>query len=478
MADGWLSGLAGPLQALLGLLVAVTLVPAAADDYVGWRTDGTGEYPDASPVITWSPDENVVWATEMPGSSNSLPIIVGDRLYTCSEPALLLCVDVGSGVIRWQASNEPADVAPPDEVADLEDKTQEFNRLRGELGKVNAELRKVKKQLQDDQSNEDLKAQFRELRQKQQQLQAQIKPLAETWYVRPPAHGYNGYSTPTPISDGQHVWVIYGNGIAACYDMEGNRVWGRFIEKHPHDYGLATTPVMADGKLVVHINHLRALDPATGEEIWAQPEAAWSWGTPWVQEIGGETLIFTCKGDVVRAEDGEIIASGLGKLEWGSEPMVEDGVLYYIDNQGGDAISRAYRLPETAESPFEPELLWEAEPNKNRYYASPIVEDGLIYAVTRHNVLSCLDAETGEIVYEQDLQMGKGDVFASIVLAGDLLFATHENGTTVIFEPGGEFVEVARNQLGDTVRSTPVFDGDRMYVRGYEKLWCIGPDAG
>ncbi len=459
------------------MLLAIALGSAVcADDYVGFRTDGTGEYPDANPVITWSAEEHVLWATEMPDRSNSLPTIIGDRVFTLSDPAELLCLDKSTGEILWQVSSNPADIASAEECADLEEKTAEYNRLRGELARIGRDLRELRGQLQDDPENAELKARYDELNTRRQEIAPQVQALAQTWYVRPPAHNYTGYSSATPITDGEHVWVVFGTGIAACYDMDGRRVWGRFIEKPPNDWGHSSTPVLADGKLILHINVMRALDPLTGEEIWAQPDAGWKWGTPWVEDIGGDTVIFTCRGDAVRAEDGQILTSGLGVLEWGSGPIVEDGVLYYIDNQNRK-VSYAYRLPESTTAPFEPELLWTAEPNENRYYASPIVADGLIYAITRHNLLTCLDAATGEIVYEQDLQMGKGDVFASLVLAGDYLMATHENGTTVVFEPGREFVEVARNQLGDMVRSTPVFDGDRMYIRGYEKLWCIGPAA-
>jgi len=463
----------------LGFALALIAAPIArAGDWVGFRTDGTGEYPDASPVTTWSAEENVIWATPMPGASNSLPVIVGDRLFACSDPAELLCVDKNTGEVLWQASNTAAAIAPADEVADLEEKTAEFNRLRGEIGKVNRDLRNVRKQLQDDPDNAALKTQMQQLQQQQQELVAQIRPLIDTWYVLPPAHGYCGYSSPTPVTDGEYVCVVYGNGVAAAYDLDGNRLWARFIERTPHDYGTSNSPALADGKLILHIRTMIALDPLTGEEIWQQPNAGWNWGTAWVEEIGGVTLIFTCNGDVVRAEDGEILASGLGKLRWGSGPIIEDGMLYFIDNQEGDYISRAYRLPETAGTPFEAALLWQTEPKKDRYYASPIILDGLIYAVTRLGVLSVMDAATGAIVYEHDLALGKGDIFASIVLAGDLLMVTHENGTTVVFRPGREFVEVARNALGDMVRSTPVFDGDLMYVRGYEKLYCIGAIGG
>ncbi len=464
--------------ALAMVLLAIGGQAALAADWVGFRTDGTGEYPDATPVMTWSAEENVIWKAPMPATSNSLPIIVGEKLFVCSEPATLLCVDKLTGEILWQASNTAADIAPPEEVADLEAKTAEYNRLRGELGKVNRELRGVQKQLQDDEDNAELRAQFDRLRAQQQQLNARIRPLIDTWYVLPPVHNYNGYSTPTPVSDGEHVWVVFGNGVAACYDLDGNRVWARFIEKPPNDWGTSNTPVLADGKLIVHIRLMRALDPLTGEQLWEQPDVPWGWGTSWVENIGGVDVIFTCGGNAVRASDGEVLAGKLGKLTWGSGPIVEDGVLYYIDNQGGESVSRAWRLPATAEAPFEPELLWQAEPAKDRYYASPVVHDGLIYAVTRAGVLSCLDATTGEIVYERNLEFGKPDVFASIVLAGDVLMVTHESGTTVVFRPGREYAEIARNQLGDMVRSTPVFDGDVMYVRGYENLYCIAAAAG
>ncbi|MGI5818690.1 MAG: PQQ-binding-like beta-propeller repeat protein [Armatimonadota bacterium] len=463
------------LVAIAALLAAPMCV---ADDFVGWRTDGTGEYPDANPVTTWSDDENIVWKTAMPGESNSLPVIVGDRLFVCSEPSDLLCVDRNTGEILWQVSNEPVDIASADEVADLEEKTEEYNRLRGELGRLGRELRTVRRDLQDDQNNAELRQKHDELRERQGELQEQIAPYIDTWYVRPPAHGYNGYSSATPISDGQHVWAVFGNGIAACYDVEGNRVWARFIEKPPHEWGTSNTPVLADGKLILHIDAMRALDPLTGEEVWSQPEARWNWGTSWVHDYDGVPVLFTSSGDAVRATDGAIIADGLGQLQWGSGPMVADGVLYYIDSQPRGYTSRALRLPETLEEPYETELLWEVTPKENRYYASPIITDGLIYAIAQHNELTCLDAASGETVYEVTLDLGRGTIFGSLVLAGDYLMIVHENGTGVVFQPGREYVEVAKNHLDDMIRSTPVFEGDLMYVRGYENLYCIGATGG
>lgn len=465
------------------MMSALAATACMADDYVGWRTDGTGEYPDANPVTTWSAtadsEENVIWKTPMPERSNALPTIVGDRLFTLAEPSTLLCVDRDTGEIVWEATTTAVDIAPPDEVADLEAKTAEYTRLRGELGKAGGEMRRLRRQAQDDPDNAELKQQLQQVQARQRELSEQIRPYVDTWYVAPPYHtSHNGYTSQTPISDGEHVWVVFGTGIAACYDLEGNRVWGRFIEKPPNEWGTSNTPVLADGKLILHIGAMRALDPLTGEEIWAQPEARWNWGTSWVHDYDGVPVIFTSSGDAVRATDGAIIAGGLGKLQWGSGPMVEDGVLYYIDSQPRGYTSRALRLPETLDEPYEPELLWEVTPKENRYYASPVIADGLIYAIAQHNELTCLDAATGATVYERTLDLGKGAIFGSLVLAGEYLMITHENGTSIVFRPGREYVEVAKNQISDMIRSTPVFDGDRMYVRGYENLYCIGATEG
>ena len=76
----------------------------ASAEVVGWRSDGTGKYPDANPTVEWSPDKNVVWATPTPTSSNSTPIVVGDRLFVCAEPATLLCLDAESGKPYWVQS--------------------------------------------------------------------------------------------------------------------------------------------------------------------------------------------------------------------------------------------------------------------------------------------------------------------------------------------------------------------------------------
>jgi hypothetical protein len=90
---------------LLILLVLVGLTPTASlrgQPPIGWRGDGTGRYPDATPVLTWSPKKNVLWKTELPGGSPASPILVGDRVFVLSDPVVLLCVQAADGKVLWK----------------------------------------------------------------------------------------------------------------------------------------------------------------------------------------------------------------------------------------------------------------------------------------------------------------------------------------------------------------------------------------
>jgi hypothetical protein len=65
-------------------------------------------------------------------------------------------------------------------------------------------------------------------------------------------------------------------------------------------------------------------------------------------------------------------------------------------------------------------------------------------------------------------------VYASVTLAGGHLFVTAESGTTVVLEPGRTYRELARNELPSPLRSSPVFAGDRLYLRAGSSMFCIG----
>jgi outer membrane protein assembly factor BamB len=210
---------------------------------------------------------------------------------------------------------------------------------------------------------------------------------------------------------------------------------------------------------------LIALDPKTGEEVW-RAESAARWGSPVVTRIAGTEVVITPAGDVFRAADGRSVAAAIGSLKYAT-PVVQDGVVYFIEKR-----ATAVRLPDTLDGPFE--TLWTTRVEGSRHYASPVIHKGLIYAVSREQKFSILDATTGEVLHRRDLDLDSGtnSAYPSISVAGDKIFLSTENGATVVLEPGREYTEVARSSL-EGFRSSPVFAGERMYVRAFDHLYCI-----
>src|SRR5258708_38663172 len=77
---------------------------------VGWRGDGTGQVPGATPPTTWSRGadgerKNILWGAKLPCYSWSTPIVVGGKVFTRSEPYDLICLDKLTGKVLWVRSH-------------------------------------------------------------------------------------------------------------------------------------------------------------------------------------------------------------------------------------------------------------------------------------------------------------------------------------------------------------------------------------
>lgn len=450
------------------LILTGLLTTLAAAEVIGWRTDGTGRYPDATPPTTWSKDVGVVWATPLPGKSNSLPVIVGDRLFVCGEPTDLFCLSLADGQVLWQKSNAYENVLSAEDVATMNADRAAAAPLREELKTAGDALKTARDEAAKDPNNEELKAAVTAAQQKIDALNKQLEPLLR--WESPPTHDWNGYSSATPVTDGQHVWVSFGNGVVACYDLQGNRKWARFVEKPNHGWGVSASPVLAAGRLLVNLLNTTALDPTTGETVWTAPTGMY-WGTPVVTNLGDVPVAFTPFGQVLRLSDGKVLQQNLFRLDFNS-PVLEGDTVYYGQIPGSASqAGQAFKLPEAAGEELQLKGSWRGR--DERFYSSPVLHEGLIYMANQLDTLICADAATGQVAYYQKLGLG-GQVFASLCLAGEYLYVMSDNGNAVVVKPGRTYEEVARNALGDTVRSTPVFAGSRMYVRGYKQMWCLG----
>ncbi len=283
------------------------------------------------------------------------------------------------------------------------------------------------------------------------------------------AHDDNGRTSATPVSDGSRIFTTFGSGVVAAHDVTGKRLWARKVQEPAHRWGHSASPVLGGGNLIVHFVDLFALDPASGDEVW-RVESEVRWGSLVVTRIGTTEVVITPSGDVIRGDDGTRVASGIGELGFAA-PVVQDGVIYFIEKK-----ATAVKVPASLDEPFE--TLWESRIEGSRHYASSLIHDGLVYAVSREEKFSILDAATGELVHERDLDLGEGSnsAYPSLAMAGGKIYLSVENGTTVVLNPGRSYDEVARNTITG-FRSSPVFSGDRMYVRAFDGLWCFSSSS-
>jgi outer membrane protein assembly factor BamB len=436
---------------------------------IGWRTDGTGSYPNALPPLEWSATKNVVWCTPMPGYGVSHPVPLGQRVFICSEPATLLCLDRQDGKILWQKSCSYSELQiEPDVRERLKGELAETAELTKEQSAVQKEMDTLRRSLTKEKApKEEIEAKLKPFNMRIHEIQRDKQKLTlAVLYTQPGTHPTAGYSAPTPVTDGKEVFVAFGNGLVACYDLDGHRKWLKLIEHSNAAYAHSGSPILVGDKLLIHFTDLVALDQKTGNEVWRLKYPT-SHGTPLATRIGDVDVVLTPKGALVRAQDGKLLADRLGSCGANS-PVLHDRTVYYV--HGG---ANAVRLPESVAEPMKPQVLWKGKVTGGGYwFSSPVVHEGLLYAASDQGVLTVLDAATGALVYEERLNL-RGQTYPSISLAGNRLYVSSDNGTTVVLQPGREYKELARNQL-EPFRSSLVFEGKRVYVRTAKHLYCIG----
>lgn len=438
--------------------VGTVIGSARGERPVGWRADGTGHFPNATPPTEWSPDEGVLWRTALPGKSHGAPIVVGEHLYVTSDPAHLFCIRTTDGGVEWSRRLEYVDLFDGEKLAEIE-KLQAAARELEQQGKA---LRKALRDRQraDDISEEDErreKERIKELEEKEREIAGRY-PEAKK--------GGSGNSAGTPVSDGSRVYCLFATGLVTAHTLDGERVWMQFVEPAVDGFGHSASPLLVDGKLVVHTRNLVALDPGTGKVLWAA-DLPKRWGSPIATMIGSEPVIITPSGALVRAGDGAVLATKMFDVAHAT-PIVDGDVVYAVSKN-----SRAVRLPDDLSEPVEVDTLWEEDGPRTRSFASPLLHDGLLYNMDERGILEVFDAKVGSLVYQERIPFRGGRAYSSVTLAGKLLFAGNDKGEMLVFRPGRTFEQVAINSL-EGFSGAPVFVGRRMYVRGYEHLYCVG----
>ncbi|MSU33783.1 MAG: hypothetical protein EXS36_01475 [Pedosphaera sp.] len=218
-----------------------------------------------------------------------------------------------------------------------------------------------------------------------------------------------------------------------------------------------------------------ALDARTGKERWQGKRglSRISHGVPCIWEQGGKAQVVTEAGDVVQGFDfktGERLWShqfiGEGKVP---SAVLGDGLVFTSGGWGGKETIKAFKLGGQGDLK-EANLVWEQKEGMPKV-PSMIYLKPHLFAITDGSVVTCMKADTGEIVWQEHVG---GNFAASPVAAAGRIYFVGDNGETTVIEAGSEFKVLAKNLLGEKVQASPAVSQGQVFIRTEKNLYCIG----
>lgn len=414
------------------LVLLVGSVDALATDWPNFRGPG-GSAPSSEKhlPVTWSDDENLAWKTDLPGAGSSSPIVSGDRVFvTCysgygvsrerpgqSQDLVrhLVCLGLRDGAILWQ---RPVEAVQPED--------------------------------------------------------AYQGMMAE-----------HGYASHTPATDGERVYCFFGKSGVHAFDFEGNELWHASVGTGSAILGFGSGASLAlYGHLVIvnanaESESLVALDRRTGEQVWKTESKGYrgSWSTPVIVPTSGKPeLVVNMPGEVwgLDPDDGGLYWYSTAQRTGGTTTIAaQDGVVYSVGGGPGGSMVVAVRTGGSGDV-TDSHLLWKK--SVGSYVPSPVVADGLLYWISDQGIAFCLRADSGEQVYRE--RLGGGNLYASLVAADGKLYAVTRRNGTVVLRAGPKFDKLAHNRFeSDTsdFNATPAVADGRLLLRSNRRLYCVAP---
>lgn len=416
---------------VLAASVLLASFPLNAANWPSWRggVDGSSRVNEKDLPTRWSRTENVKWRINLPDRGNSTPVIWGERIFLTQaieteKRRMLMCLNKQDGKLLWQQGV----------VYDKEEKT----------------------------------------------------------------HPSNPYCAASPVTDGERVIVTYGSAGVFCYDFTGKELWRRDLGPQVHEWGYASSPII-NGDLC-YLFHgpgkgtfLVALDKKSGKEVWrfTEPVLDFSdrvdgfksqkdgiegtYSTPIVIKANGREELVQAFPQYVRAFDPQTgkelwRCDGLNPLVYTS-PIYGDGLLVAMGGYFGNSLAVK---PGGSGDVTKTHRVWQTIRDKGSI-GTGVVKDGYIYYHNTSSLFSCLELQTGKVVWaERALGEGsKPSTWASMLLVGDLIYMPNQSGDVIILKANPKFEVVAVNKLEEYSNSTLAVSDGEIFFRTWKGLWCI-----
>jgi outer membrane protein assembly factor BamB len=307
----------------------------------------------------------------------------------------------------------------------------------------------------------------------------------------------NSFSTPTPTTDGRHVYAVFSSGKMVAVDLDGDVVWtNRDVSFYGH-HGLAASPILyrdlvimaydgsSDGennkvgwKIPWEQAVLLAVDKTSGETRWRGKRGLSRLGhvTPNVLRVGGVDQIISGAGDTVQGFDpasGRRIWSIYSQGE-GVTPSIVVGEGMVFSCSGFEASTIRVIRPDGQGDVTDTHIVWEQTKGVPSL-ASLLYVDPYLYSASVDGVVTCFGAADGEIVWQG--RIGGKHSSSPIYADGKIYFLSELEGESVVIRAGPKLEVLARNRLDETCKASMAASQGNIFIRSENHLYCIGPTS-
>jgi outer membrane protein assembly factor BamB len=413
---------------------------ARVENWVQWRgptADGrAGDY--AKPPTHWDKSTNIAWSVDLPGEGSATPIVFGNQVFTLSAVKT-------ERKSPMPVVNDQRAKTTPDECY-YQFVMSSYDRSSGKT--------------------------------LWQQVVVEEVPHEGK-------HDTNTYAAGSAVTDGERLYFSFGSRGVFCYSLDGTLVWSLDLGdmRTRNGWGEAVTPALTDDSVVINWDQeegsfIAAIDKQSGQIRWKKDRAGevTSWNTPLVTNFTGtQQIIVNGTGSVKSydAKDGSVLweCGGQTVNAIPSPIRCHDSVICMSGYRGSLACS----IPLTSRGNItdSDKINWKISQG-TPYVPSPIlVGTRLLFTAGNTNVLSCLDVNTGQPLLERRRLDAIRSMYASPLLADGHVYFTSREGTTVVVKDNESLDVVAVNELDDVIDASPVAVDDQLFLRSWNKLYCI-----
>ncbi len=424
------------------IISLITSTHLMAEDWPRFRgPNGTGVSADNAVPVEWSAEKNSKWTATLPGKGSSSPIVFGDRVYLTSY--------TGYGL----------DKENPGNAKDLVRHLLAFDRNTGK------EIWRTSVQSTHDED-------------------------PYTGFIQE-----HGYASSTPVTDGEHIFVLFGKTGMVAFDMDGKQAWTTPLgtKSDPAKWGGGAGAAIYKDLVIVNagnVGHqIAALNKTDGKVVWSIEDPTFTncWSTPILVTVDGrEEMVFSMPGKIlaVNPQTGEELwraNSPINRTVCASL-CEKDGVVYTMGGRRGGAV--AVRCGGNGDV-SETHTVWSGSLRSG--IGTPIIVGDNMYWGSS-GIAYAASCETGDYVYKERLpkaadpeagqgrRMPAGD-YASPIAIDDKVYMLTRSGVLYVINAQESFDLAAKNVFsGDDslFNATPAVSNGDLFVRSESKLYCIG----